>query len=589
MTKDPGKREPARGCHGARARAETEPVSETEHRERRGLQLSILLGVSLVLLILGWRLFWFLTDDAFISFRYISNGHFGYGYVWNPPPFQPVEGYTNFLWMLILDGVWRLLRVPPPVSANWVSLVFSCLTIIVLVFMMLRMEWSAGLRRHRYLIVGLGVLFLLVNRSFLAWTSSGLETALFTCLIALWTFCALSPGWGFRRRAVSTTLAAALMALTRPDGLLYVAATIVLLGIAMLRRRGEIRIGDWLALSPLLIVPAHEAWRRAFYGEWLPNSYHAKLVAAWPASGALYALSFIMEYALWAWIAVGVVALLRRASRASMRRDLDVSRIIVVVAMLGNFLYYTFVVGGDHFEYRVYNHLLIFVPVTFLWFLNRLALEWRRAAAVLSAFIALSLPVPWTHWAFSHDLNTRVLTFRMYVSVAKHWPVPFRWYGRLFDKVQFRLIDHSVCMRHQEHKICYEYLCEENPTREEGMRISGDGYPVHTAAAVGVVSWVLPHVNIIDALGLNDYVIARMPLVEGAQREMAHDRHAPQDYVACFDPNVFIEDRRITIKKRAEPLTAENIRACEREWRALAKRVKEKKVRVILRTEGGRG
>ena len=44
-------------------------------------------------LFLGWRLFWFLTDDAFIAFRYISQAHDGHGYVWNAPPFQPVEGY----------------------------------------------------------------------------------------------------------------------------------------------------------------------------------------------------------------------------------------------------------------------------------------------------------------------------------------------------------------------------------------------------------------------------------------------------------------------------------------------------------------
>ncbi len=38
----------------------------------------------------GWRLFWFLTDDAFIDFRYARNSVLGYGLFWKTPPFSPV-------------------------------------------------------------------------------------------------------------------------------------------------------------------------------------------------------------------------------------------------------------------------------------------------------------------------------------------------------------------------------------------------------------------------------------------------------------------------------------------------------------------
>ncbi len=72
------------------------------------LFLSALLVAATASLIWGWRLFWFLTDDAFISFRYVSNSLAGHGYVWNAPPFRPVEGYTSFLWVALLDLVWRL-------------------------------------------------------------------------------------------------------------------------------------------------------------------------------------------------------------------------------------------------------------------------------------------------------------------------------------------------------------------------------------------------------------------------------------------------------------------------------------------------
>src|SRR5256885_2052719 len=88
----------------------------------RVLRLGAVVGLALLAL-WGWRELWFLTDDAFITFRYISNRRLGLGYVWNAPPFRPVEGYTNFLWMVLLDGAWSLFGLAPPVASTVLSLV----------------------------------------------------------------------------------------------------------------------------------------------------------------------------------------------------------------------------------------------------------------------------------------------------------------------------------------------------------------------------------------------------------------------------------------------------------------------------------
>ena len=42
----------------------------------------------------------------------------------------------------------------------------------------------------------------------------------------------------------------------------------------------------------------------------------------------------------------------------------------------------------------------------------------------------------------------------------------------------------------------------------------------------------MPHVHIIDTLGLHDYVIARWAPTE--ERLMAHSRKAPEGYVEAF-------------------------------------------------------
>ena len=530
------------------------------------LRTCILLGVGLALLIAGWRLFWFLTDDAHISFRYVSNSVLGYGYVWNFPPFRPVEGYTNFLWIVLLDVVWRVFRVPPPESANYLSLLCSLLTLVIVAAMALRLKWRAELRPRRVAFVGLLLLFLLANRTFLAWTSSGLETALFTMFVVAWVFCALSLRNSFAWLAFSTTLCASLMELTRPDGMLYAAGTILLLGSVFIRKRHSLKIVHCLAAAPVLLIPLHLAWRLKTYGQLLPNSYYAKQVTWWPESGLRYALSFVLEYALWAWIALAAAVALRKGARAAVKRGVSFAPVIVFATLLGHFLYYTIVVGGDHFEYRVYNHFLVLIPYSFLWFLNRAAMRSSRAIAAMALFVALSLPVPWTHWRYSHNINTRAETIRIKVPVAPHWPRLLRPYANLFDKTQFWLINHSVCMRHQEHKICYEDRARFYPPREEGLRTPGDGYPVHVAAAVGVAAWALPRVNVLDVMGLNDYVIARLPAPADESRQMAHERRAPKDYIFCFYPNVFIHERAVIMNERKVPLTPDQIIRCETEW-----------------------
>jgi arabinofuranosyltransferase len=86
---------------------------------------------------------------------------------------------------------------------------------------------------------------------------------------------------------------------------------------------------------------------------------------------------------------------------------------------------------------------------------------------------------------------------------------------------------------------------------------------VMESTSVGVVGWALPNVAILDKLGLNDRVVASSPPTGGPDRQMAHDRRAPPGYVECFSPNVQMEYKRVWVVPRPEPLTEEDVRACE--------------------------
>ncbi|TET83107.1 hypothetical protein E3J38_01050 [candidate division TA06 bacterium] len=553
----------------------------------------ILMMLGAIGIFFGWKFFWFLTDDAYIAFRYVSNSLLGYGYVWNPPPFQPVEGYTSFLWVVLLDLVWRTTGQEPPQSANFISLIFSYATLVLTAVMVMKIRWRNPLKKWRIAFVVLLLVYLLLNRTFLAWTSSGLETAMFNCFLILWVFALFfvrSPAL----RVGSASLVSAALALTRPDGLLFCAVMLVIAFIEFFGapdRRGARKLLSY-GLLPLFIVVAHQVWRLSFYGEWLPNTYYAKVIGAWPKSGVLYALSFTLEYGLWfaagiiCWAFVRIMPRMKiwaglfsaRGGRVQVLKEPLVAyrvQFLAIAVILGHLGYYTFVVGGDHFEYRVYNQLIPLSFLAVLWSLSKLKPRPVVALSLMLGFVLLSMPVQWTHWVLTKDLNTREETHIMIAPISPTWPAPFRPYAELFDRAQSWLIQHHVGMRHQEHKIFWQTQVRDYPSRVDGMRIPRAGFPVYAVYCVGVPSWTLPNVNIIDMFGLNDYIIARGPTPEGRSRMMAHSRRPPDGYAESYRPNVTIIAGDPRVAERHPELTADGIARVETSWRERLKNIEQ--------------
>jgi len=545
----------------------------------------LLLAAAAVALWAGWRTFWFLCDDAYIEFRYVANAHAGLGYVWNPPPWRPVEGYTSFLWVALLRAVWALTGAEPPDAAPVLSLGFSYVSLALVAWMALRLRLGGPLARHRTAVLGAVLFSTLSNRTFLAWTSSGLETALFSSIVLAWVAAVVVAE---AAPLALVSVLAGVMALTRPDGLLYVAATAAILAVRALPgasassppRPSSAALA--LAAAPLLLPVVHVAWRLRTYGYLLPNTYYAKHVAPWPLAGAGYLTSFLLEYAYWVWLGVAAIAgmgALRRL-RATLRggrapwRPAALPRAAVVkwigvTTVFAHFAYYTFNVGGDHFEYRPYHPLVPLLALAFFVFARDLAWSARRAGLVFVGMTALGLVLPWTHWWHTRQTVGHKEPGSFVFPIADHVIWPLRPYAAAWDAVQRPLLRHFIGIRHQGHRTYLAYQKTRYPSRAEGSAIPADGYPVLAASAVGYPAWGMPNVAILDRLGLNDLVVARTPPLHTEQnlRRMAHDRAAPPEYIACFQPNVTIGPRgHATVTPRAVPLTAGAIRACEDTW-----------------------
>jgi arabinofuranosyltransferase len=546
-----------------------------------------LLIIAALLLYAGWRAFWFITDDAYIAFRYVSNSIHGHGYVWNPAPFRPVEGYTSFLWVVILDFVWRVFRVEPPDAANVLSLMFSFGTVAVTAFAAYKSCLSPQLERSRLFFAILVVAGLLVNPTFLTWASSGLETALFNFCLLCWVVTALIIDHKSNKWLLAITATAALTYLARPDGILVVIGTLLLVARNLFddMKTKNLSIRRLISLSPILLPFIHLSWRKSFYGEWLPNTYYAKQVAAWPSAGIRYLLSFIIEYGLWFWIIVMVVALVRSiqiarkgeknkaktgdSSKAQLGGIKTWNSVVVVGVVLLHFGYYTFVVGGDHFEWRVYSQLFPLLFLSLLWVIRKLDLSPLRGALVVIIAIVLSLPIPWSYHSTEQTVTYVPMANNYKPTVSDKLPFLIAPLAQVQDSLQSWLTDHLICVRRQKHKLFFENQIRRYHDRNFDVPARCGKFPVGKFSTVGVVGWMLPTVNILDGYGLNDYIVARTPVPESKERRMAHDRLSPPKYFASFVPNVWIgENKQVGyLARRADlELTDDKIKAIEEYW-----------------------
>lgn len=603
---------------------------------RRPALFSIALALVVgVLVWLGWRETSFLTDDSYIQFRYVSNAMAGRGLVWNPAPFHPVEGYTSFAWVMLLWAVWALAGVEPPDAANFLGLLFGYGTLAIGWRILQRMALPDAVDRHRRWLAAIVLLSVATNRVFLTWLNSGLGTAMFVFSVTWWVGVAVAPRDGRAlRHTTLLSLAAALTAWTRPDGLLFVAATVLLVTVeAGLRRRAAgSRLGGLLGLWPLLAVAGHLLWHRWYYGECLPNTYYAKNVNLWPEAGWRYVASYVVENGVWAWFLLAGACAIAAARRGAAMNWPTIARklggLTAVGVMLAHTAYYSIVIGGDFFEYRVLAHLPLLLMLGAVWMA---AWAFRRPAVVLTLLTLTGLaplPLAWLEWRHHRPL-------------APHVPTLVRPAVRAFDAWQAWLQKHFVCVRQRTLAAHLDSFFAQYGSRAEGERIPWDDRPVVVGAAIGALGWILPNVAVIDSLGLTDWVVARNPvqpkpgigpallamfdrldtdtdgtltvaeqyaaasgplavpgvspdtIVESLRstfsvagdegisrrtlawmtigldfRQMAHERTPPPGYLEGFRPNVRCVDQRFVVEPRSVPLTDADIIAHETAYQA---------------------
>jgi hypothetical protein len=217
--------------------------------------------IAAIILFLAFVIiFWnYSIDDAFVTFRYAENLAAGHGLTFNPGD-KPVEGYSNFLWLIIL-AVLHLLGLSTYMAAKVLGILFFLLT---------------GILWWRYTKKSDGPYEWLIPVLFLAmpitafWGVSGLELGLYSFLVAGAVISILAGSYW-------TILFLPLIVFSRPEGFIIALAAIVIDWFFVRREKtankSKILIDLMVTIAAIFTLIS---FRLYYFGYSMPNTFYVK-------------------------------------------------------------------------------------------------------------------------------------------------------------------------------------------------------------------------------------------------------------------------------------------------------------------------
>jgi hypothetical protein len=358
----------------------------------------------------------FQHDDAYITYRYAENWATGHGPVFNPG--ERVEGYTNFLHLLVLTGATQL-GLDVVSTSRALGTIACCVTIVVMAaFVLFEMRRSWGWAAS-------GAIILALHAGLAAWARSGLETLPFVCLVLV-TLLVHAREVRTNRAHVVSGLLFGLVALLRADGFLFVLAASVFAMLVGRRRALPILLGAF----SVIVVP-HLIWRYSYYGELLPNSFYVRSGGGrlQQLRGLFYTYEFIKPFGGLLLFALPLLLVaFRDPQRDRVRLFLGTN-----VVLIGAYVVW---VGGDHMPIARF-YMPIVAPMTILWLETIAELAARMPAwsagarRALASVVAVCGVVIVAISGFMPTLDQRRLPYTHVLSgrtFVEHWSRAGQWF-----------------------------------------------------------------------------------------------------------------------------------------------------------------
>ena len=337
-----------------------------------------------------------LCDDAFITYRYAVNLAEGLGLVFNAE--ERVEGYSNFTWTLLCAAAARLGRDPVVFSQHAGIACFALCG--------LALAWAGRRLLPADRALPVAAVCLLLHHHSQSFSSCGLETALFQlCTVVL---VGLVGGANRPRSWAAAGAVAAFTAMTRPDGAVLAVLAAGAAAWHSVRTRG---VGSFVAYAvpALALFGSFLAWRLSYYGDLVPNTFHAKSAGdAYASQGLHYVALYLQSY--WVLVPALLAALFLLVAPRTARGAAESAApaawawrwLALVVFTYGAFVVW---VGGDF----MFGRFLL--PVTPLLYLavELLVRRWLAPAGQWAALaVVAGATLAWSEHPQLRGLHTEV-------------------------------------------------------------------------------------------------------------------------------------------------------------------------------------
>jgi arabinofuranosyltransferase len=277
------------------------------------------------------------VDDAFITFSFSKNLALGNGPVYSNG--VRVEGYSNFLWMVLLALPLLITRGAAPVTS---ARIMGAPFVLLLGWAVYRIARSCGVSRP---VAAFCVLLLSFKTDLAVAYLTGLETLPYTALIAF-AFAAAAQSFTEDKWQKIALWAGLAVALTRIDGFAlfgFLLAWMFLRGALRRKARPLRHLLFWflrLAGPPLLVYLLWFAWRWHYYGLLLPSTYYAKSLI--PELMPTHGFDYVSKEVTSGWFGSSVLAWLwllwRRRSAAVLFGTFAFLHLVYVVKVGGDWM-----------------------------------------------------------------------------------------------------------------------------------------------------------------------------------------------------------------------------------------------------------
>ena len=312
-----------------------EDVFINQEWKKRGI-IIIFSFILLVFLINIFHLqFTYLIDDAYISFRYADNFVQGKGLVYNEG--EKVEGYTNFLWVILISGFMKM-NLSPVIISKILGILFGFLSLIIAFYISKETN-----KKKEDVYNFIPCLFLICNSSYCVWTTGGLETHLFGFLVLLGVFFYLEGIYN-RKSNIYSSLFYVFACMSRPEGILFVFVSFIHRLILGIIKKNKIYLKDaflFIGSFIILLLP-YLLFKLWYYGEILPNTFYVKVVSGQEVynAGKFYLTEFFTKNFNILLIVNLVVLCIYSVKEVWFS---------YLISLILPFCIYIFLVGGDHF------------------------------------------------------------------------------------------------------------------------------------------------------------------------------------------------------------------------------------------------